>query len=107
MKIKEIFIIGNIPKSAKDRKPYLDRDNCQIENKTKSGNVIMLHLKRQLDGVEGTTYIRVRDRFEGITDQLLNQIFVNTDIIGLTLNQLNDFEINLGIEKTGGRLQKI
>ena len=66
---------------------------------------MVLHLKRESDGEEGRAHLRVKDEFETISTQLLNWAFTNDKIIGLTLNQLDDLETNLNIEKVQGRIQ--
>lgn len=92
---------------TEERNPaiFLDRENCQIVNKTKNENSIILHIKRESDGEEGRAYLRVQDKFETISAQLLNWAFASESIVGLTLNQLDDLETNLSVESTGGKLQ--
>ena len=91
--------------SIGDRAIYLDRDNCLIKNKTKKEDAIVLSLKRESDGEEGKSYLRVRDQFKNISGQLLNWAFTSENIVDLTLNQLDDLETNLNIEKVQGRIQ--
>ena len=74
-------------------------------NKTKNENSIVLHLKRESDGEEGRAHLRVQDKFETISTQLLNWAFASESIVGLTLNQLDDLETNLSVESIGGKLQ--
>ncbi|MBI1755330.1 hypothetical protein HYR65_03550 [Candidatus Azambacteria bacterium] len=104
MKVRKLFKPTAISQSIGGFTIFLDRDNCEIVNKTKNKNFIMLHLKRKSDGEEGQTHLKVQDQFKTISIQLLNWAFVSKDIIGLTLNQLDDLETNLNIEKVQGRL---
>jgi hypothetical protein len=107
MKIKEIFKSTNISQSIGGLTIYLDRDNCQIVNKTKNEDSILLHLKRESDGEEGHAYLRVQDQFKNLSAKLLNWAFVSKNIIGLTLNQLEDFETNLDIENISGQIKLV
>ncbi|MCX6715636.1 MAG: hypothetical protein NT077_01305 [Candidatus Taylorbacteria bacterium] len=105
MKIRELFKPTCISQSVGGLAVFLDKDNCQIVNKTKSEKSIILHLKRESDEEEGRAHLRVQDQFETISDQLLNWAFAYDGIIGLTLNQLEDLETNLNVENIKGRLQ--
>ena len=105
MKVRELFKPANISQSIGELTIFLDRENCQIVNKTKKENSIIIHLKRESDGEEGQVHLKVRDEFESISPQLLRWAFINNDMIGLTLNQLDDLETNLNIEKVQGRIQ--
>lgn len=107
MKVKELFKPTNISQSIGGLAIYLDRDNCKIINKTKNEDSILLHLKRESDGEEGHAYLRVQNQFESLSTELLNWAFISKDIIGLTLNQLEDFETKLNIESIQGRIQLI
>ena len=104
MKINELFTIGGMTQSIGGLATFLDRDNCQIENKTKKDHAVLLHMKRESDGEEGHAYLRVQEKFADISDQLLSWAFANQKLIGLTLNQLGDFETNLQINSMGGRM---
>jgi hypothetical protein len=103
MKVKELFQSVGITQSL-GRSDLLDRDNCQVENKTKNEDSVMILLKRKSDGVEGHAYLRVQDQFKSVAPQLLTWAFASDSIIGLTLNQLVELETNLNIESSGGRL---
>lgn len=105
MKVRELFKIGDVMHSIGDKAIYLDRDNCLVNNKTKKDDAVILNLKRVSDGEEGKSYLRVRGEFENISAQLLNWAFASESIVGLTLNQLDDLETNLNIEKVQGRIQ--
>ena len=105
MKIRELFKSTGLTQSIGGTAIFLDRENCQIVNKTKNENSIVLHLKRESDGEEGRAHLRVKDEFESIAPQLLNWAFTTESIIGLTLNQLDDLETNLNIEKVNGQIQ--
>lgn len=105
MKVRELFKSTAVSQSIGGFAIFLDRENCQIVNKTKKENSIILHLKRESDGEEGRAHLRVKDELESISSHLLNWAFTSKSIIGLTLNQLDDFETNLSIEKFQGRIQ--
>src|ERR1035437_5635649 len=104
MKIKELFKSTDVSQSIGGLAIFLDRENCQIVNKTKNEDSVLFHLKRESDGEEGRTYLRVQDQFKSLETELLNWAFVSKNIMGLTLSQLDDFETNLEIEKTNGKL---
>ncbi len=105
MKVRELFKPVNISQSIGGLSTFLDRENCQIENKTKSDGSIILHLKRESDGEEGRAHLKVRDEYKEMSPQLLRWAFINKNMVGLTLNQLDDLETGLTIESIGGRLQ--
>jgi len=105
MRVRELFKSTGLTQSIGGTAIFLDRENCQIVNKTKNENSIVLHLKRESDGEEGRAHLRVQDKFEAISTQLLNWAFASESIVGLTLNQLDDLETNLSVESTGGKLQ--
>lgn len=107
MRVRELFKSTGLTQSIGGTAIFLDRENCQIVNKTKNENSIVLHLKRESDGEEGRAHLRVQDEFETLSAQLLNWAFASESIIGLTLNQLDDFETNLSVESTGGKFQLI
>src|SRR3989344_3196969 len=98
MRVKELFKSTSVLESFAGTAPFLDRENCQVVNKTKNEDSILLHLKRASDGEEGKAYLRVQDQFKTITPQLLGRVFANENIIGCTLNQLENLETNLNIE---------
>ena len=104
MKIKELFKIGGIMQSISGLTVYLDHNNCTVNNKTKSEGAVILHLKRESDGEEGNVYLRVKDEFKTIEEQLLRWVFAANQIIGLTLSQLNELETGLQISKTNGKM---
>jgi hypothetical protein len=105
MKVKDLFKTTNISQSIGGLATFLDKGNCQITNKTRKDNAVALELKREIDGEEGHAYLRVQDQFETLSDQLLNWAFNNDSIIGLTLNELENTETNLEIEKIQDRFQ--
>lgn len=71
MRVRELFKSTGLTQSVSGA-TFLDRENCQIVNKTKNENSIALHLKRESDGKEGQAHLRVRDKFETMSAQLLN-----------------------------------
>ncbi len=105
MKIRELFKIGGIRESKK-AEDYLDRDNCFIKDITDEKDHLILHLQREFDGQEGRVSLKAREEFKIISEQILKmkRIFAGK-IIGLTLNQLDNFETNLKITSIGGKLQ--
>ncbi|MFZ2303681.1 MAG: hypothetical protein WAV98_02725 [Minisyncoccia bacterium] len=105
MRVRELFKSTGLTQSIGGTAIFLDRENCQIVDKTKNENSIVLHLKRESDGEEGRAHLRVQDKFKTISAQLLNWAFASESIVGLTLNQLDDLETNLSIESIGGKLQ--
>jgi hypothetical protein len=105
MKVKDLFKHTNILQSIGGLKIFLDKDNCQVVNKTKNDDSVRLNLKRASDGGEAQSYLRVREKFISIAPQLLSWAFVSDNIMGLTLNQLDEFETNLNIENFQGRLK--
>jgi hypothetical protein len=104
MKIKELFKVGDIMQSVGGMTIYLDRNNCVVYNKSRNEDAVILHLKREVDGEEGNAYLRVRDEFKSIKDQLLDWAFASSNIMGLTLNQLESLDTNLNIESLDGKL---
>ena len=107
MRVRELFKSTGLTQSIGGTATFLDRENCQIVNKSKNENSIVLHLKRESDGEEGRAHLRVKDEFESISAQLLNWAFASESVVGLTLNQLDDLETNLNIEKVQGRIQLV
>ena len=105
MRVRELFKSAGITQSIGGTAVFLDRENCQIVNKTKNENSIVLHLKRESDGEEGRAHLRVQDKFENVSAELLNWAFIADSIIGLSLNQLDDLETGFSIERIGGKLQ--
>ena len=105
MNIKELFRIGDIMHSVDGRSNYLDRNNCRINNKSKKDDAVIFSLKKESDGEEGKSYLRVKEEYKSITSQLLNWVFISDRIIGLTLNELSDMETNLSIENFAGKIQ--
>lgn len=105
MKIKELFKPTGILQSIGGMAIFLDRENCQVVNKTKNEDSLLLYLKRESDGEEGRAYLRVQDQFKDLASELLNWAFASESIVGLSLNKLDELETNLSVESLGGRLQ--
>ncbi len=103
MKIGEIFTTSEFTQSFGGTAPLLTRDDCKIENKTKSDHSVVLHMKRDSDGGEALSHLKVRDEFKSIEDQLLTKAFALDSMKGLTLAELEDMEIPWSIENLGGR----
>ena len=107
MRVRELFKSGSLTQLIKGTTNSLDRENCQIVSKTRSENSIILNLRRESDGNSARARLKVRDKFETISNQLLNWAFNDDKITGLTLNQLDDLETNLSIEKVRGRVRLV
>ena len=107
MRVRELFKSGSLTQLIKGTTNSLDRENCQIVSKTRSENSIILNLRRESDGNNARARLKVRDKFETISNQLLNWAFNDDKITGLTLNQLDDLETNLSIEKVRGRVRLV
>lgn len=105
MRARELFKTTGFTQSISGTAIPLDRENCQIVKKTKKENSIVLCLKRESDGKEGRAHLKIQNKFETLSDQLLNWAFISESIVGLTLNQLDDLETNLSVESIGGKLQ--
>ena len=105
MRVKELFKQTGVSQSFVGTTVFLDRENCQIVNKTKNEDSILLHLKREVDGEEGHAYLRAQDQFKSIAAELLNWAFASEEIVGLTLNELDNIETNLSVESIQGKLQ--
>lgn len=95
MKVKELFKSTAVSHSIGGLTKFLDRDNCKIINKTKGGDFVLLHLKRESDGEEGHAYLRVKDKFKKQSGEFLRWAFISENMLGLTLNQLDNLETNL------------
>lgn len=104
MKITDIFRIGGITQSIDGRSPFLDWDNCQIENKTLGESDLILHLKRKSDSEEGRIHLRVLDKFKSIEGELIKWAFSDSSMLGLTLNELSSLDANIDIHEYQGRL---
>ena len=104
MKVKDMFKPVGIAQSFNGSFSHLDSNNCQIDAKSKKDNYILLKLKRKSDGEEGQAHLRVQDQFSSVAPTLLNWAFISKDIIGLTLNELENFETNHEVESNQGRL---
>lgn len=58
-------------------------------------NFVILNMKRDSDGEEGHAHVRVRDLFKTRERILLGLVFTNSKLLGLTLNEVNDFETSI------------
>lgn len=105
MKLKEVFTISTMPsQSIGGLTPFLTRDDCVVESKTKNENALKLLMKRAGDGEEGLVYVRVRPEFQELAEPLLARAFANAQMIGLTLEQLDGLDTDIEIESSGRRL---
>lgn len=105
MKVKELFKPTGISQSIGGLAIFLDKDNCQIVNKSKNEDSVLLYVKRESDGEEGQAYLRVQNQFQSLMIDLLDWAFISESIIGLSLNSLDNLETNLSVESIGERLQ--
>ena len=94
MTIKDKFEIGTImedeEKSAKI--VVLDGDNSKIMSKALNKNKIILHMEREEDGSVGNVFVRLKDEFSD-DFPTSKKLFASKKVIGLTLNQFKDFDI--------------
>ncbi|MFA6177497.1 MAG: hypothetical protein WC694_01220 [Candidatus Paceibacterota bacterium] len=105
MQIKDIFNVGPVGSMGRRLQSYLNGGNCQIINKTLNEDRVDFRLRRESDGMEGDSFIKVRDEFKERNKELLNWIFVNKEIMGLTIDQLAQMETNLKMEIFNGHVQ--
>jgi formyltetrahydrofolate hydrolase len=106
MRINEIFTVGDILQSVGGVSELLNRDNCKIESKSKSKDesAVIFCMKRQFDGEVGSSYLRVREEFSEIANQLLTWALGNEKFDDLTLNELTESETDLQINSSSGRM---
>ena len=95
MKTKDLFhgfnIIGFNTNSR-----YLSEDSGQIVTLNLNNDSIFIHLKRDLDSTEGDSVLRLNDKFKHEEKEIFDWILNNEKkIIGMTLGQLRELEINL------------
>jgi hypothetical protein len=95
MKISELYTIGEPSQSFDGRSEFLDWNNCKIEKMSINEDYVLLHLKRDSDGEEGSAYLRVKDYLKSRKAIFLGFAFTDSRLIGLTLNELRDFETNI------------
>jgi uncharacterized hydantoinase/oxoprolinase family protein len=96
MKVKELFDRVGDPSFVMGD-PLFDREACTIKSIAVDGSVdgaAIIILKDQ-SGTEWRAYLRVLKKFNKISSILLNWVQTNQDILGLTLNQLEDVETGL------------
>lgn len=105
MRIKDLFNPIGVSQSFSGLTVFLDQNNCKVVNKTMQDGAVLLHLQRELDGVEGHAYVRVKKDHADFKDQLLKWAFNEPKIIGLTINELINLETGLGFTSVDGRLQ--
>lgn len=86
--IREIMEMEDKAKSIK----VLDGDDCVIISKALNKNKIILHMKRVVDDSEGNVFVYLKDEF---SDQfpVSKKLFASKKVIGLTLNQFKEFEV--------------
>jgi hypothetical protein len=104
MKIREIFNIGGLRGSFTGPQPLLDRNDCEIYQKNIKPEGLALILRRKEDGLEGKVSLKVKDEFNSLENILIKLIYNNEEMIGLTLNQLDDLETGINITETEGRM---
>jgi hypothetical protein len=91
--IEEIFSIGPIV-SIDNRPGYLVGDDCRVVGKKLSEDCVILHLKREPDGMEGTSDVKVQPQFMTRKD-LLSKLFNNKEIMEKTLDELRKVKITI------------
>ena len=92
--IRKLFDIGGVFSSVDGHSEFLDWDNCKIVHKTPREDCIILHLKRETDGMEGKSFVKVKPEFINRKD-LLNKFFINKEIMNYTLNQISDIQMTV------------
>jgi hypothetical protein len=103
MKVKELFTISDFTQSVGGLSPFLNKEDCRIVSKRKTEHGIALTLKRESDGAEGISHLKVRKAFQAESSRLLNWAFASKTVMDLTLNQLSELETDLSIEHLAGR----
>lgn len=86
--VREIMEMEDKDKSIK----VLDGDDCKIVSKALNKNKIILHLQREVDGSEGNVFVYLKEEFQD-KFSISKSLFVSKKIVGLTLNQFKNFEI--------------
>ena len=94
MEIQKMFDIGVImePEDKAASQIDLSSDDCVIVSKGLNKNKVILHLRREKDGIEGNVFVRLKEKYENefvISRKLLGSKTVN----GLTLNEFKGFAI--------------
>ena len=93
MYIRDIFRIGGV--ASYSIREYLGQDNCQISKIIFDKDKISLHLKRKEDNQGGHASLKVKEEYKENRKELFGWVSSNQkNIIGLTLNELRDLEIN-------------
>lgn len=94
MKIKDVFEIGEIMEDEEksDKIKILDADDCVIMSKALNLRKIILHMKRATDGSEGNVFVRLKDKYEKDFASS-KKLFASKKIIGMSLNQLKETEV--------------
>lgn len=92
MKINELYTIGGPSQSFDGRSEFLNWDNCKIEKMSIKEDYVLLHLKRESDGEEGHAFLRVKEHLKSRKNIFLGFAFTDSRLLGLTLNELNNFE---------------
>lgn len=94
MTIKDLFEVGEIMEwedKATSIK-VLGGDDCEITGKVLNKNKIILHMKRNLDGSEGNVFVKLKDDAKEHF-QTSKKLLASKKVIGLTLNEFKDFNI--------------
>jgi len=106
MKIKELFEISDPLGSYSGPDAFSGRDDCQIINisKREGEDRIVFTLKRNSDNTESSAYMTVRSEFNDRKDEIISRVQANKNLIGLTLNQLDNLETGINITETEGRM---
>ncbi len=94
MKIKDMFEVREIMEMEDKSKSIkvLDGDDCVIMSKALNKNKIILHMKRVVDDSEGNVFVSLKEEYEK-DFAISKKLFASKKVIGLTLNQLKEFDI--------------
>ena len=90
-----MFEVGEIMEwEDKDKKiKVLDGDDCVIVGKILNRKKIILNMKRESDGSEGNVFTKLKDEDNKANFQISKKMLASKNVIGLTLNQFKEMEI--------------
>lgn len=97
MKIKDLFhgfVVGGIVSSPINI--ILNEFNSKIINIDLSDNPIVIHLKKDMSSNEAISHLFINDKYKSKKKEIFDWFLENNEIIiGITLGQLKELEINL------------
>lgn len=95
MKIKDVFNNINIIVIGGHHPSYPTYEKGQIINVNLNGNSISLRI-RNSDSVEGDSSLRIKEEFKNKENDIMKWFVDNQNtLIGLTLGQLRELEIDI------------